>query len=81
MSCPYRYLFGIPGQGFHSARLFGMAVGDWLGTVLLAWLTAYATGTSFIYNLVVWFVVGEIMHWYFGTQTAFLKMVGIETNC
>jgi len=58
-----------------------MAVGDWLGTVLLAWATAYGTGTSFLYNLAIWFVVGEIMHWYFGSQTAFLTIAGIETNC
>jgi hypothetical protein len=81
MSCPYRYMFGIPGQGFHSLRLFGLAVGDVLGTLALAWATAVLTDTSFLLNFVVWFVVGEILHWYVGLQTAFLKMVGVEVTC
>jgi len=81
MSCPYRYMFGIPGQGFHSLRLFGLAVGDVLGTLALAWATSVLTDTSFLLNFVVWFVVGEILHWYVGLQTAFLKMVGVEVSC
>ena len=81
MSCPYKFLFGVPGQGFHSTRFLGMAAGDWIGTLLLAWMTSYLTRTSFVWNLVVWFVVGEAMHWYFGTPTAFLKMVGLTPRC
>ncbi len=81
MSCPHKHLFGVPGQGFHSVRIFGMALGDWVGTLLLAWLTAYVTRTGFWWNLLIWFLVGEWMHWYFGTPTAFLKMVGMEPNC
>ena len=74
-------MFGIPGQGFHSVRLLGMALGDWIGTLLLAWLTSYLTETSFLWNFVAWFVLGEILHWYVGTQTAFLSLVGIKVNC
>jgi hypothetical protein len=74
-------MFGIPGQGFHSVRVLGMALGDWVGTVLLAWLTAYLTDSSLLLNFIVWFVVGEFLHWYLGSQTAFLKMIGVEVNC
>jgi len=81
MSCPHKNLFGAPGTGFHSYRLGGIAVGDTVGTVLLAWLTSYLTQTGFWWNLIIWFVAGEILHYYFGTQTAFLRMVGINTNC
>jgi hypothetical protein len=59
----------------------GLAVGDTVGTILLAWGTSYLTQTGFWWNLLVWFVGGEILHYYFGTQTAFLRMVGINTNC
>ena len=78
---PVQTHFWIPGQGFHSLRAFGLAVGDTLGTLLLAWITAYFTETALWKNFVVWFVVGEFLHWYFGVQTAFLKMVGVEVNC
>jgi hypothetical protein len=81
MSCPHKNLFGAPGTGFHSYRLGGIAVGDTVGTILLAWLTSYLTQTALWLNLVIWFVAGELLHYYFGTQTAFLRMVGINTNC
>ncbi len=81
MSCPYKYLFGVPGTGFHSTRILGMALGDWVGTFLLAWLTSYLTQTGFWWNLLVWFLIGEILHYYFGTATAFLKMIGMEPKC
>lgn len=81
MSCPYKYLFGVPNTGFHSYRIFGLALGDILGTILLAWLSSYLTQTGFWWNLLGWFVIGEILHWYFGTPTAFLKMAGIKPRC
>jgi hypothetical protein len=81
MSCPYKNLFGVPGTGFHSYRFAGIAVGDTVGTILLAWLTSYLTQTGFWWNLLVWFIAGEFLHYYFGTQTAFLKSIGIEPKC
>lgn len=32
MACPYKYIFGIPEQGFHSTRIMGLALNDTLGT-------------------------------------------------
>ena len=81
MSCPYKYLFGVPGTGFHSYRFLGIAVGDTVGTILLAGLSSYLTRTGFWRNLLIWFVVGEILHYYFGTPTAFLKIIGMEPKC
>jgi hypothetical protein len=81
MSCPYKYLFGVPGTGFHSYRVGGFALGDTVGTILLAWLSSYLTQTGFWWNLFTWFVAGEFLHYYFGTQTVFLKAVGIEPKC
>ena len=81
MSCPHKYIFGVPNTGFHSYRVFGLALGDLLGTILIAWLSSYLTHTDFWWNLLGWFVAGEIMHWYFGTPTAFLKMIGIKPRC
>jgi hypothetical protein len=81
MSCPYKHLFGIPGEGFHSYRFMGLAVGDTVGTILLSLLTAYLTNTSVLWNFIIWFVAGEILHYLFGTPTAFLKLIGISINC
>jgi hypothetical protein len=81
MSCPYANLFGVPGQGVHATRIFGIAFVDTVLTLLLAIFTAWLTNSSILYNFVFWFIVGEILHYAAGTQTAFLTMAGIQVNC
>lgn len=81
MPCPYANLFGVPGQGVHATRIFGIALIDTLLTLLLAIATAWATNTSILYNFVFWFIVGELLHYAAGTQTAFLTMIGINAEC
>jgi len=81
MSCPYANILGVPGQGVHATRIFGISLVDTVLTLLLALFTAYLTGTSILLNFIFWFIVGEILHYAAGTQTAFLTMVGIDTNC
>ena len=41
--CPYRYLFGKPGEGPHSYRFMGLAVVDTVLTFLSAWLITLGT--------------------------------------
>ena len=41
MGCPYKFVLGIPGQGFHSTRFMGLALNDFLGTIGLALITTY----------------------------------------
>jgi len=81
MSCPYANILGVPGQGVHATRIFGIAFVDTFLTLLLALFTAWSTNTSILLNFIFWFIVGEILHYAAGTQTAFLTMVGIDTNC
>jgi len=80
MSCPRAFIFGKPGTGFHSTRFLGYAVGDTVGTILLALLTAWLFKINVILSILVWFVVGEVLHYYFGLQSAFLTTIGI-TAC
>ena len=40
MSCPYKYILGIPGQGVHAARFLGLAINDVLMTIAAAFLTS-----------------------------------------
>jgi hypothetical protein len=78
MSCPYAHLLGVPGQGFHAARIGGYALNDTLATIGLAIISSYFLQTPFLTNLVVWFVLGEVLHYAFGVQTAFLTTLGID---
>jgi hypothetical protein len=81
MPCPYANALGVPGQGVHASRIFGLALNDILATIALAFLTTLFIRISFLRSLVLWFILGEILHYYYGTKTAFLKMIGLEPNC
>ena len=81
MSFPYENLLGVPREGVHATRIFGLSFVDIFLTLLLALFTAYVTKTYILTNLLFWFTVGEILHYIAGTQTAFLTMVGIHIDC
>ena len=81
MPCPYANILGVPGQGVHAKRFFGLALNDILATIVLAVITTFFIKVSFVGSLVGWLVIGEILHYWFGTKTAFLKMIGLEPNC
>lgn len=81
MSCPYAHALGVPGQGVHKTRIFGLALFDMAATIVAAVLTALAFNIAIWKSLVGWFVGGEVLHYAFGTQTAFLKMIGLEPSC
>ena len=66
-------VFGEPGKGFHATRIGGLALYDILGTIGLALATTYFFNVSILWSLIGWFVFGEVLHWYFGVKTAFLK--------
>jgi hypothetical protein len=81
MSCPNRFMFGEPKKGFHSQRIMGFALYDTLGTIAIALITSYFFKINFWKSLLGWFVLGEILHYAFGTQTQFLTFLGIELKC
>lgn len=78
MSCPYKYALGIPEQGVHATRFLGLALNDTLMTIIGSALLAFFTGYSFLLTFLFIFVLGEVLHVLFGTQTAFLTMIGIQ---
>ena len=81
MSCPYANYLGVPGQGVHSTRILGMALNDWLATIILAILISFMFNVNFIYSLVGLFILGEVLHYVYGVKTAFLEMIGLEPQC
>jgi len=81
MPCPYANALGVPGQGVHAARFLGMSINDWLATFVLAAIVAWLFKANFLYTLVYVFVFGELLHYFYGVPTAFLKMIGLEPVC
>ena len=80
MSCPYSKVLGERGKGFHSTRILGMAAGDIVGTVGLAYMTTKLVKVDFLPALAGWFIAGELMHYYFCVDTAFLELIGIKNG-
>jgi len=80
-SCPYANILGVPGTGVHSLRLGGLAVFDTLATILLSIVFSYALNIALWKSLAFWFISGEVLHYVFGTQTAFLSMIGLLPRC
>lgn len=78
MPCPFANALGVPGQGVHATRTFGFAFNDILATVVGAVLFAWLFEIPVWKSLVFWFVLGEVLHYAFGTQTAFLTMIGVR---
>lgn len=76
--CPFANILGIPGQGFHAARLYGYAFNDTIGTIVFALITAFVFDIPIWKSLLVWFITGEVLHYIFGVQTAVLTTLGIN---
>jgi uncharacterized membrane protein len=74
-------MFGKPGEGPHAYRFMGIAVVDTVLTFLAAWLITLATGYSIQVTFGTLFILGEVLHYYYGTQTAVLTMLGIKVSC
>ena len=74
MTCKYSTIGGIPGEGFHSQRVLGFALNDFIGTIVIAAIFSYFTKISFLFSFIGWFVLGEILHYLFCVDTAFIKL-------
>ena len=81
MPCPFANALGEPGKGVHAARIFGLARNDLIMTIVAAIITAYLFNISFLVSFIAWFTSGEVLHYLFGTNTAFLRMIGINVKC
>ena len=80
MSCPYAHALGVPGEGVHAQRFMGLALNDTIATLVAALITSWLFDISFLYSLIGWFALGEVLHYALGVNTAFLKMLDI-TSC
>jgi hypothetical protein len=81
MGCPYAFIFGKPNEGPHSIRFGGYAVVDSVATILVAILITYIWNIQLWKTIIVLFVLGEILHYIFGVQTAFLTTLRITVQC
>ena len=81
MPCPYANIFSKPSEGAHSISIFDFAVVDTVLTIILTIITAYRLNISFAVSFTSWFIIGEILHYYFRVKTKFLQVLGITSDC
>ena len=73
--CKYRNIFGEPNKGAHSYRFFGVASVDVIATIIGAFILSYLFKFSFVYTLIVVFVLGIILHRLFCVRTTIDKFL------
>jgi hypothetical protein len=73
--CPYKYILGIPGKGIHQYRFFGIAIADTVMTILGAAILSYLFKWSFWLTLILFFLLGEFLHYIFCVPTTVMKLL------
>lgn len=68
-------LFGKPGEGAHALRVFGLPIVDWIGTIGLAALVTWMFKVPFELSFTGFLLLGILLHWVFGVQTATTKFL------
>jgi hypothetical protein len=67
--CVYKNMFGKPGKGVHSYRIFNIAVVDVVMTILVALIISYVNNLPIVKVLFILFLTGIFMHRIFCVRT------------
>jgi len=73
--CKYKNALGVPDQGIHSYRLFGVAIADVIMTIIGAYIISWIFNWKFIYTLVSLFLLGIVLHRLFCVRTTIDKLL------
>jgi hypothetical protein len=84
--CKYKDIFGKVGEGFHSVRLFNIAVFDLLGTLLIAYIISYFIHKTkslsrvsiyiiFLTVFIILMILALFLHKLFCVRTTLTKIV------
>jgi hypothetical protein len=71
--CPFSNIFGSPGEGVHSVRVFGFAAFDVIGTFILALILGRGKNTLVIFILLL--LVSIPIHKLFCVETRLSQIV------
>lgn len=74
--CAYKNALGVAGKGFHSVRFMDVALGDYIGTILLAVLMSHVTKYPLVLTTIFMFVLGLILHILFCVPTSAAGFLG-----
>jgi hypothetical protein len=78
--CPFykhRNIFGKPKQGVHKTRFLGLALVDYVLTIVVAMLTTLVTRVPLVLTTIGWLILGLLLHVLFGVPTDAVKFLGL----
>ena len=79
--CKYKNIFGEPNTGFHSFRIFDLAVFDIISTIILGIVIKFLIIRIFDYNIELWIILvilfglGIVLHRLFCVRTTIDKLL------
>jgi len=75
MFCKYKNIFGEPGKGVHSYRLFNIAIVDVVLTLLIAIIITRYVEINYIYAIIGLIITGILIHRLFCVNTTINKII------
>ena len=76
--CKYKNILGVPGKGVHSLKFLGVALNDYIGTILLAIITTKITEVPLVITTIGWFILGIVLHVIFCVPTQATTFLGLN---
>lgn len=73
--CRYKHVFGKEGEGFHSVRLFDIAILDVIATLVVAVVIARLLKWNVFWTILAAFVLGIFAHRIFCVNTIINKFI------
>ena len=73
--CKYKELFGIPDQGIHAFKIFGISVWDTLIAIAVALIIAWAFGWPYLHTIIGFLLLGIVVHRLFCVRTEVDKLL------
>ena len=80
-ACPYANILGVPGQGVHAHRTLGVATADVVLTIALSVAIHLIWRCHLIVTFAVLVLLGEVLHYAFGVNTAVINLLGLSSSC
>ena len=76
--CKFKDVLGVPGEGVHKQRLFGLAAFDVIATIILSILISFWSNINVFLIIVLLFIMSIGVHKIFCVDTAIMRLLDIN---
>lgn len=73
--CKYKNMFGVPGKGIHSYRIYNIAIADVIMTIIGGYFISRIYKSSFVFTCIILFIIGIVLHRLFCVRTTVDKIL------